>query len=107
MVQSQYFSNDFLETALSDCVVNYNPSFPPYVRQANVEVLSKERDQLIQQVQDSNTTNQLLQSRLEASERVAMHSQTLHDQLGSRDVEIQGLSIRIQVSPGSTEMEFR
>lgn len=50
-----------------------------------------------QQLSDSKTTIHLLQSRLEETERVAMHSQELHDQLGGKEMEMQGLNIRIQV----------
>ena len=51
----------------------------------------------MQQVSEADSTNQFLRSRLDESERMAMHSQTLHDQVSHRDVEIQGLNIRIQV----------
>ena len=66
--------------------------------QANLTKLSEQREVLLQQISEADTTNQLLRSRLDESEKVAMHSQALHDQLSQKEAEVQGLNIQIQVS---------
>ncbi len=80
-----------------------NPS--PHT-QTNVGHLSEQKDVLMQQVSEADTTNQFLRSRLDESERMAMHSQALHDQVSHRDVEIQALNIRLQVRAPSDALLY-
>lgn len=65
--------------------------------QSNIGKLADQRDVLVQRVSEADATNNLLRSRLDESEKLAMHTQGLHDDVSQRDGEIQGLNIRIQV----------
>ena len=46
---------------------------------------------------EAESTNQLLRIRLDEQEKLAQHSQSLHDEIGMKDNEVQSLSIRLQV----------
>lgn len=47
---------------------------------------------------EAESTNQLLRLRLDEQEKLAIHSQSLHDEIGMREGEVQSLNIRLQVS---------
>lgn len=46
---------------------------------------------------EAESTNQLLRFRLDEQEKLAAHSQSLHDEIGMKEGEMQSLSIRLQV----------
>ena len=47
---------------------------------------------------EAESTNQLLRLKLDEQEKLAIHTQSLHDEIGMKDGEVQSLSIRLQVS---------
>ena len=46
---------------------------------------------------EAESTNQLLRFRLDEQEKLAAHSQSLHDEIGMKEGEMQSLGIRLQV----------
>ena len=46
---------------------------------------------------EAESTNQLLRFRLDEQEKLAAHSQSLHDEIGMKEGEVQSLNIRLQV----------
>lgn len=66
--------------------------------QTSVGQLTEHRDLLEKKLDMSESTNQLLKEKLEEQEHLAMHSQSLHNEIGQRDGEIQSLTIQLQVS---------
>ena len=46
---------------------------------------------------EAESTNQLLRVKLDEQEKLALHSQSLHDEIGIKEGEVQSLSIRLQV----------
>lgn len=65
--------------------------------QASVGHLAQERDLLEQRLTVSESTNQILKERLEEQERMSVHTQSLHDQIGQREGELQTLNIKLEV----------
>ena len=46
---------------------------------------------------EAESTNEVLRTRLDEQERLAQHTQSLHDEIGMKDGEVQSLGIRLQV----------
>ena len=62
-----------------------------------VSHLVEHRDYLEQKFQESEIVNHELMERLEEQEKLVRHSHGLHDEIGMKEGELQGLQIRLQV----------
>ena len=65
--------------------------------QSSVGHLEQERDLLSQRLDVSESTVLLLRERLQEQDKIARHSQSLHDEIGQKEGELQTLDIRLQV----------
>lgn len=68
-----------------------------HAHESSVCLLQDQADSLRQQLAENEATIQVLKSKLDEQERLTMHSQGLHDEIGFKEGEIQSLNIRLQV----------
>eukprot|EP00731_Ephydatia_muelleri_P023786 Em0016g57a len=64
--------------------------------QSTVKSLADQREVLLQRLAEAEATNHDMQSQLEEKEALAVHSQTLHSEIGQKNAEIESMAIRIQ-----------
>ena len=59
--------------------------------------LTEHRDLLGQKLMESECNNHLLREKLEEQHELAMHSQSLHDEIGEKEGRIQSMGVRLRV----------
>ena len=64
--------------------------------QTTVKSLALQREVLLQRLAEVESTNHDMRSQLEEKEALAVHSQTLHSEIGQKNAEIESMAIRIQ-----------
>ncbi|KAL5483703.1 hypothetical protein EMCRGX_G020110 [Ephydatia muelleri] len=64
--------------------------------QSTVKSLADQREVLLQRLAEAEATNHDMRSQLEEKEALAVHSQTLHSEIGQKNAEIESMAIRIQ-----------
>lgn len=66
--------------------------------EGKIHSLVEDWEVILQRLHDSDATVQVLKSQLEDKDKLAFHSHELHNELESKNAEIQTLTIRLQVS---------
>lgn len=64
--------------------------------QTNIKGLAGQRELLLQRLAEAEATIQDMRSQLDDKEALVVHSQTLHNEIGQKNAEIESMVIRIQ-----------